>query len=116
MPDCVLGIEICEDLWAVEPPSGPLALAGATLLCNLSASDELLTKAAYRRDLVKSQSARCLASYVIAAAGAGESSTDIVYSGHGLIAENGVVLGESERFRFDLALIVSQIDLDRLAA
>ena len=116
MPDCVLGIEICEDLWAVEPPSGPLALAGATLLCNLSASDELLTKAAYRRDLVKAQSARCLAAYVYAAAGAGESSTDIVYSGHGLIAENGVVLGESERFRFDLALIVSQIDLDRLAA
>jgi NAD+ synthase (glutamine-hydrolysing) len=116
LPDCVVGIELCEDLWAVEPPSGPLALAGATLLCNLSASDELLTKAAYRRDLVRSQSARCLAAYVYAAAGAGESSTDIVYSGHGLIAENGVVLGESERFRFDLALLVSQVDMDRLAA
>lgn len=116
LPDCVVGIELCEDLWAVEPPSGPLALAGATLLCNLSASDELLTKAAYRRDLVRSQSARCLAAYVYAAAGAGESSTDIVYSGHGLIAENGVVLGESERFRFDLALFVSQVDMDRLAA
>ena len=86
MPDCVLGVEICEDLWAVEPPSGPQALAGATLLCNLSASDELLTKAAYRRDLVKAQSARCLAAYVYAAAGAGESSTEIVYSGHGLTA------------------------------
>jgi NAD+ synthase (glutamine-hydrolysing) len=116
VPDCVVGVELCEDLWAVEPPSGALALAGATLLCNLSASDELLTKAAYRRDLVKSQSARCLAAYVYAAAGAGESSTDVVYSGHGLIAENGVVLGESERFRFDLALIVSQVDVDRLAA
>lgn len=116
LPDCVLGVELCEDLWAVEPPSGALALAGATLLCNLSASDELLTKSAYRRDLVKSQSARCLAAYIYAAAGAGESSTDLVYSGHGLIAENGVILGESERFRFDLALLVSQVDVDRLAA
>ena len=116
LPDCVVGVELCEDLWAIEPPSGALALAGATLLCNLSASDELLTKATYRRELVKSQSARCLAAYVYAAAGAGESSTDIVYSGHGLIAENGVVLGESERFRFDLSLVVSQVDLDKLAA
>jgi NAD+ synthase (glutamine-hydrolysing) len=116
LPDCVVGVELCEDLWAVEPPSGALALAGATLLCNLSASDELLTKAAYRRELVKGQSARCLAAYVYAAAGAGESSTDIVYSGHGLIAENGVVLGESERFRFDLSLVVSQVDVDKLAA
>jgi NAD+ synthase (glutamine-hydrolysing) len=116
VPDCVVGVELCEDLWAVEPPSGALALAGATLLCNLSASDELLTKAAYRRELVKGQSARCLAAYVYAAAGAGESSTDIVYSGHGLIAENGVVLGESERFRFDLSLVVSQVDVDKLAA
>jgi NAD+ synthase (glutamine-hydrolysing) len=116
LPDCVVGIEICEDLWAVEPPSGAQALAGATLLCNLSASDELLTKAAYRRDLVRAQSARCLAAYVYAAAGAGESSTDIVYSGHGLIAENGGVLGESERFRFELSLVVSQIDVDKLQA
>jgi NAD+ synthase (glutamine-hydrolysing) len=116
LPECVVGIEICEDLWAVEPPSGQLALAGANLLCNLSASDELLTKASYRRDLVKAQSARCLAAYVYAAAGAGESSTDIVYSGHGLIAENGLMLGESERFRFDLALLVSQVDLDRINA
>lgn len=116
VPDCVVGIELCEDLWAVEPPSGGLALAGATVLCNLSASDELLTKAAYRRELVRNQSARCLAAYVYAAAGAGESSTDIVYSGHGLIAENGSVLGESERFRFDDALLVSQVDVDKLAA
>ena len=116
VPDCVVGVELCEDLWSVEPPSGGLALAGATVLCNLSASDELLTKAAYRRDLVRAQSARCLAAYVYAAAGAGESSTDLVYSGHGLIAENGILLGESERFRFDLALLVSQVDVDRLAA
>ncbi len=116
LPDCVVGLELCEDLWAVEPPSGAQALAGATLLCNLSASDELLTKAAYRRDLVRAQSARCLGAYVYAAAGAGESSTDVVYSGHGLIAENGVVLGESERFRFELSLLVSQIDVDKLQA
>jgi NAD+ synthase (glutamine-hydrolysing) len=116
VPDCVVGIELCEDLWAVEPPSGGLALAGATVLCNLSASDELLGKAAYRRDLVRGQSARCLAAYVYASAGAGESSTDLVFSGHGIIAENGVVLGESERFRFEHALLVSQVDVERLAA
>lgn len=116
MADCVVGIELCEDLWAVEPPSGGLALAGATVICNLSASDELLGKAAYRRELVRNQSARCLAAYVYASAGAGESSTDVVYSGHGLIAENGVLLGESERFRFDHALLVSQVDTERLVA
>lgn len=116
VPDCVVGIELCEDLWAVEPPSGAQSLAGATLLCNLSASDELLTKANYRRDLVRSQSARCLAAYIYAAAGAGESSTDIVYSGHALIAENGLILGESERFRFELSLLVSQVDVDKLQA
>ena len=116
LPDCVLGVEICEDLWATEPPSGGLALAGATVLANLSASDELLGKAAYRRELVRNQSARCLAAYVYASAGAGESTTDVVYSGHGLIAENGVLLGESERFRFDHALLVSQVDVERLAA
>jgi NAD+ synthase (glutamine-hydrolysing) len=116
VPDCVVGIELCEDLWAVEPPSGGLALAGATVICNLSASNELLGKAAYRRDLVRGQSARCLAAYVYASAGAGESSTDLVFSGHGLIAENGTMLGESERFRFEHALLVSQIDVDRLAA
>ena len=114
LPDCVVGIEICEDLWSVQPPSGAQALAGATLLCNLSASDELLTKSSYRRDLVHSQSARCLAAYVYAASGAGESSTDIVYSGHSLIAENGTVLGESERFRFELSLLVTQVDVDKL--
>lgn len=116
LPDCVLGVELCEDLWATEPPSGGLALAGATVLANLSASDELLAKAAYRRELVRNQSARCLAAYVYASAGAGESTTDVVYSGHGLIAENGVLLGESERFRFDHALLVSQVDVERLAA
>src|SRR6185312_12690372 len=74
LPACTIGIEVCEDLWAVEPPSGSQALAGATLICNPSASNELLGKSAYRKELVRSQSARCLAAYVYASSGPGESS------------------------------------------
>lgn len=114
MPACVVGVEICEDLWAVEPPSGRLALAGATLLVNPSASNELLGKADYRRDLVRQQSARCLAAYIYAGAGSGESTTDVVYGGHCLIAENGRLLAESERFYLDTQMIVADIDLERL--
>ncbi len=113
-PECVIGIEICEDLWSVEPPSGKLALAGATLLLNPSASDELLGKARYRHDLVAQQSARCLAAYAYASAGANESSSDLVYGGHCLVAENGAVLGESERFSFGDAMLISQVDLRRI--
>lgn len=113
-PELRLGIETCEDLWAVEPPSGSQALAGATLLLNLSASPEILGKQDYRRQLVASQSARCLAAYAYASAGAGESSTDLVFSGHSLIAENGQLLAETERFRFDGQLAVADIDLARL--
>jgi NAD+ synthase (glutamine-hydrolysing) len=112
--NCTIGIEICEDLWAVEPPSGAQALSGATILMNPSASDELLGKRAYRRDLVKLQSARCLAAYVYASAGPGESSTDVVYSGHCMVAENGSVIAESERFRFDSQIIYADIDLGKL--
>lgn len=111
----VLGLEICEDLWTVIPPSGHLALAGATLLANPSASTEVLGKAPYRRHLVAQQSARCLAAYVYAGAGAGESSTDVVYSGHGIVAENGVVLGETERFSFETRHIVTDVDVQHLA-
>lgn len=111
---CVLGIEICEDLWAVQPPSGTLALGGATLLANPSAGDELLGKAGYRRDLVRQQAARCLAAYVYAGAGPGESSMDCVFSGHALIAENGRVLAETERFRFASRAAVADIDLEAL--
>jgi NAD+ synthase (glutamine-hydrolysing) len=114
LPGCKLGIEICEDLWAVEPPSGGQALAGATLIFNPSASNELLGKKPYRQDLVRSQSARCLAAYIYASSGPGESSTDLVFSGHCMIAENGVTLAESERFRFDTQIIYADIDLDRL--
>jgi NAD+ synthase (glutamine-hydrolysing) len=110
----ILGVEICEDLWAVQPPSGDLCLAGANLILNPSASNELLGKAAYRRDLVRQQSARCMSAYAYAAAGPGESSTDVVFSGHCLIAENGSLLAESERFRFDSQTILADVDLDRL--
>lgn len=109
-----LGVEICEDLWAVEPPSGRLALAGATVIVNLSASDELLGKAQYRRDLVRQQSARCLTAYLYAGAGAGESSTDVVYGGHSLIAENGTILAETERFSLQTRTAIADLDLERL--
>lgn len=111
----VLGVEICEDLWTVIPPSGHLALAGATLLANPSASTEVLGKAPYRRHLVAQQSARCLAAYVYAGAGAGESSTDVVYSGHGIVAENGIVLDETERFSFETRHIITDVDVQHLA-
>jgi len=114
LPGCVIGVEICEDLWAVNPPSGDMALAGATLLLNGSASNELLGKVEYRRDLVRQQSARCLAAYLYAGAGAGESTTDTVWAGHSLIAENGVVLAETERFRFDTQVALADVDVQRL--
>ena len=113
-PRLAFGIEICEDLWAVNPPSGNLCLAGANLICNPSASNELLGKKTYRRELVKQQSARCLAAYAYASAGPGESTTDVVYSGHCMIAENGVISAESPRFNFGTQFITADIDLDRL--
>ncbi|MEZ4766877.1 MAG: nitrilase-related carbon-nitrogen hydrolase [Caldilineales bacterium] len=111
---CVLGIEICEDLWAVQPPSGELALGGATVLLNGSASNELLAKADYRRDLVRQQSARCLAAYCYAGAGPNESTTDTVWAGHSLIAENGAILAQTERFSFATQMAVADIDVQRL--
>jgi NAD+ synthase (glutamine-hydrolysing) len=114
MPECVVGLEICEDVWVAEPPSGAQALRGATVLLNLSASPETLGKEAYRRDLVKSQSARCLAAYVYASAGPGESTTDLVFAGHSLIAENGLVLAENERFIFASNWAMADIDIERL--
>lgn len=110
-----LGVEICEDLWGAQPPSGALALAGATLLVNPSASNEILGKAPYRRELVRQQSARCLAAYIYAAAGPGESTTDVVFSGHGLIAECGAMLAESGRFQFSTTWAFADVDLDRIA-
>lgn len=114
MPDCLFGIEICEDAWVASPPSGAMAAAGATLLINLSASPEILGKCSYRRALVASQSARCLAAYVYASAGPGESSTDLVFAGHSLIAEYGQILAETERFQFASQIAMADIDIQRL--
>ena len=107
-------VEICEDLWAPLPPSTFGALAGATVLVNLSASNVTVGKDEYRRQLASSQSARCLAAYLYCAAGFGESTTDLAWDGHGLIYENGVALAESERFRYESQLVCADIDLDRL--
>lgn len=112
--DCVLGVEICEDLWSVIPPSSAQAVAGANVLLNLSASNELLGKVGYRRDLVRQQSARCLAAYAYCSAGPGESTTDIVYSGHSLICENGSLLAETERMSFEMQMAVADIDVGKL--
>jgi NAD+ synthase (glutamine-hydrolysing) len=115
-PEVVVGVEICEDLWVPTPPSSDLALAGANVLLNLSASNEVIGKAAYRRELVSSQSGRCIAAYVYASSGVHESTTDLVFGGHCLIAENGSILAESPRFSRDATLLVHDIDLGRLRA
>ena len=111
VPGLVVGVEICEDLWAPEPPSTRLARAGATVILNLSASNEVVGKAAYRRQLVVGQSGRLCCAYVYADAGEGESTTDLVFTGHNMIAENGVLLAER---RFATGLTVSEIDVGRL--
>ena len=111
VPGLVIGVEICEDLWAPEPPSVRLAAEGATLILNLSASDEVAGKADYRRALVTGQSARLVCGYVYADAGEGESSTDLVFAGHNMIAENGALLAEQ---RFSTGLTVSEVDVGRL--
>ncbi|RMD75854.1 MAG: NAD(+) synthase, partial [Lentisphaerae bacterium] len=108
------GVELCEDLWTPVPPSVYQACAGAALCFNLSASDELVTKADYRRDLLRMHSARCFGGYVYASAGPGESSTDLVYGGHALIAENGLILAENQRFVFASSLITADVDVHRL--
>lgn len=109
-----VGIEICEDLWVPIPPSSELAMQGANLIFNLSASNELIGKHAYLRSLIAQQSARCIAGYIYSSAGFGESSTDLVFAGNGIIAENGVVLKESERFSMEEQLIISEIDIENL--
>ncbi len=115
-PLLVLHVELCEDLWVPIPPSSWAALAGATLLANLSASNVTVAKADYRRALVTGQSARCLAAYAYAGAGAGESTTDLAWDGHGLVAENGTLLAESVRFRYERQLVCADVDLERLAS
>ncbi len=110
----IVGVEICEDLWVPIPPSSYQALAGATILVNLSASNELIGKSGYRRQLVSNQSARCVAAYAYASCGTGESSTDILFSGHCLISENGTTLAENKRFERENVLISTEIDLERI--
>lgn len=115
-PNIVFGIEICEDLWAVKPPSEDMALAGATVIANLSAGNEVLGKSEYRRDLVRMQSARLLSAYCYAGAGIGESTTDLLFSGHLMIAENGNMLAESRNFEFETDMVTADIDTERLAS
>ena len=108
------GIEICEDLWVPVPPSSLLTMEGANIIFNLSASNELIGKHAYLRSLICQQSARCMAGYVYASSGFGESSTDLVFAGNGIIAENGNLLAESPRFMMEEQLVISEIDIDTL--
>jgi NAD+ synthase (glutamine-hydrolysing) len=114
IPLALIGVEICEDLWMPLAPHEYQALAGANVLINLSASNEILGKADWRRIMVSSESGRCIAAYCYASSGIGESSNDIVYGGHILIAENGTVLGESERLSSSPQFIISDVDLERL--
>lgn len=108
-------VEICEDVWVPIPPSSFAALAGATVLVNLSASNIVVGKSAYRHQLVAQQSARCLAAYMYTSAGRGESSTDLAWDGQALIYENGELLGESERFLNESHLLFADVDLERLS-
>ena len=112
--ELVFGVEICEDLWAITPPSNQMAINGANLLFNLSASNELIGKAEYREELVRTQSARCMAAYVYASSGVGESSTDTVFGGHAIISEYGSTLAQNKRFSMENTLITADIDLERL--
>lgn len=114
VPGLIVGAEICEDLWAPGPPSNNLVYSGATVICNLSASNELTCKSDYRRDLVKGQSGRLFCAYIYASAGMGESTQDTVYSGHRIIAENGGILAEGDLF--SEGFTVSEIDVEKIIA
>jgi NAD+ synthase (glutamine-hydrolysing) len=110
------GIELCEDLWNVIPPSSYQCQAGAIATFNLSASNELVAKADYRRQLVAQQSARCISAYVYTSAGVHESTTDLVFGGHSMVAANGAIVAENERFHRDNSLIFADVDIDKLLA
>lgn len=114
IPDLTVGCEICEDLWCAAPPSSRLARQGANIIVNLSASNEVIGKKEYRTMLVRSQSGRCVCGYVYASCGVGESTTDTVFSGHCLIAENGSLLAESKLFQ-EANIVISEIDVSKLA-
>lgn len=112
--DFVFGIEICEDLWAITPPSNSMAAAGATVIFNLSASNEYLGKHQYRKDLIANQSARLNSAYIYSSCGPGESSSETVFSGHCLIAETGKILTETERFSFKTEIAIADVDLQKI--
>ncbi|MCM1115347.1 MAG: NAD(+) synthase [Clostridium sp.] len=114
--DVTIGIELCEDLWVPNPPSSNMALGGANIIVNLSASDEYVSKADYRRDLIANQSARCICGYVYAGASVYESTTDLVFSGATLVAENGAVLAEGARFQRENVITYADIDVEKLNA
>lgn len=113
-PDTCFGIEICEDMWAPIPPSSTLALKGAEIIFNLSADNEGIGKHSYLRSLISQQSARTLSGYVFSSCGFGESTTDVVFAGNGLIYENGTLLAASKRFCLEEQLIISEIDIERI--
>ena len=110
------GVELCEDVWAPEPPSTRLALSGADIICNLSASDELIGKHNYLCSLLAQQSARTMSGYIYSSSGFGESTQDVVYGGNALVYENGKCIAKSERFSFEPQLVISQIDYEKLRA
>lgn len=114
--ETTFGIEICEDLWATIPPSSSLALQGAEIIFNLSADNEGISKYHYLCSLISQQSARCITGYVFSSCGFGESSTDVVFAGNGLIYENGTLLARSERFCLEEQLVISEIDVERIRA
>ena len=112
MEKLIVSAEICEDVWSPVPPSISAALEGATVIVNCSASDETIGKDSYRRELISGQSARLIAGYVYANAGEGESTTDLVFGGHNIIAENGTILKEASRYHNEI--IYSELDLQRI--
>ncbi len=113
LPELKIAVEICEDMWSPIPPSSYHALAGATVIANLSASNEVIGKDSYRKELVSGQSGRLVCGYIYASAGEGESTTDLVFSGHNLIAENGVILAESKLFQNSMT--ITELDVQRLS-
>lgn len=113
-PDFTFGVEICEDVWVPNPPSTDMSLAGASIIFNLSASNEIAGKYEYRKDLISGQSGRCIGAYVYTSSSVSESTSDLVFSGHAMIAENGSIMKESERFSFEDQLIISDIDVEKL--
>ncbi len=112
--EIIFGVELCEDLWAITPPSNQMAINGANIIFNLSASNELIAKATYREELVRTQSARTMSAYVYASSGVGESTTDTVYGGHAIISEYGSTLKQNERFKLQSHFITADIDVQKL--